>query len=190
MDEKLGEKIYQASCFVNDVYKQVQTFLLACDAALDRVGVVPASGSEVELYRARNLYAMEAWCQQAVGRLYVPRKRVDDKVAALFAVEVHLRPKIATHALLVLAYADASPPVSPKTLASAYGDGAWLEELLRNRYPEQSEWRGDRAAHPKHLSLADHLYVKAWPLTEIADEQAVSRIIVTQLREWAPDHFV
>ncbi|HYO53331.1 hypothetical protein [Archangium sp.] len=186
MEAKLGEKIYQASCFVNDIYKQVQTLLLACDAAFERVGLVPANGNEVELYRARNLYAAEAWSQRAVGRLYVPQNRLDDKVAAFFVVEVHLRPKSATQALFVLAYAEPSPPATPQALASEYKEGEWLEELLRNRYPEQTEWRGDRAAPPRHLTLTDHLHVKAWPLTELTDEDTVGRILVAQLRTWAP----
>ncbi|MBZ4333141.1 hypothetical protein [Corallococcus sp. AS-1-12] len=72
MEENLGEKIYEASCFINDIYQQVQILLLACDAAFDRAGLVPANGNEVELHRARNLYAVGAWSQRAVGRVYVP----------------------------------------------------------------------------------------------------------------------
>lgn len=187
VEANLGEKIYQASCFVNDIYRQVQTLLLGCDAAFERIGLAPANGNEVEILRARNLYAAEAWSQRAVGRLYVPQNRNNGKVTAFFVVEVHLRPKSATHALLVLVYAEPSPPATPQALASAYKDGEWLEDLLVNHYPEQTEWRGERAAHPRHLALTDHLYMKAWPLTEITDEEALGRVLVAQMRLWAPD---
>jgi hypothetical protein len=187
VDSNLGEKIYQASCFVHDIYRQVQTLLLGCDAAFERAGLVSADGNEVAIHRARNLYAVEAWSQRAVGRLYVPKNRHNGMATAFFVVEVHLRPKSATHALLVLAYAEPSPLAAPQALVSAYKDGEWLEDLLVNHYPENKEWRGDRAAHPQHIALTDHLYMKAWPLTEITDEEALDRILVAQMRLWAPD---
>ncbi|MBZ4414704.1 hypothetical protein K8640_41465 [Myxococcus sp. XM-1-1-1] len=189
MDPNLGEKIYQASCFISDIYKQVRTLLVACDTLFADAGIAPINGNEVELHRARNLDAPAAWNQQAVGRLYAPKKRPDGTVSAFIVVEVHLRPKSATHALLVLAYAEPSLPVIPQALSSEYKEGEWLEDLLVNHYPAQAEWNGLRAAHPRHLSLADGLHLKAWPLTEFTDEESLGRALRSQLALWAPDLF-
>ncbi|RKH27753.1 hypothetical protein D7Y11_08680 [Corallococcus sp. AB018] len=185
MEENLGEKIYEASCFINDIYQQVQILLLACDAAFDRAGLVPANGNEVELHRARNLYAVEAWSQRAVGRVYVPRQPDGKGLKAFVAVEVHLRPRSATHALLVLAYAEASGEATPQALTRQYRDGEWLEDLLVQPSPGPNEWRGGRAEHPRHLPLADELKLKSWPLTDITDESALEHHLISRLREWA-----
>ncbi|MGE6762145.1 hypothetical protein ACQKGO_29315 [Corallococcus interemptor] len=184
MEENLGRKIYEASCFINDIYKQVQALLLACDAAFDRAGLVPTS-NEVELHRARNIYEAGAWSQRAVGRIYVPRRLDGEGINAFVAVEVHLRPKSATQAVLVLAYAEPSEGATPPELAREYRDGDWLEDLLGKGAPGQTEWRGGRAAHDKHLSLADELKLKSWSLTSFTDESAVEQVLVAKLREWA-----
>ncbi|RKG66347.1 hypothetical protein D7V80_20120 [Corallococcus sp. CA054B] len=185
MEENLGEKIYEASCFINDIYEQVQLLLLACDAAFDRVGLVPANGNEVELHRARNLYAVGAWSQRAVGRVYMPKQPDGKGLNAFVAVEVHLRPRSATHALLVLAYAEATQEASPQALNRQYRDGEWLEDLLGTPSPGLSEWRGGRAQHPRHLLLADELKLKSWPLTDITDESALEQLLIARLHEWA-----
>ena len=185
MEEDLGGKIYEASRFINDIYKQVQALLLACDAAFDKVGLVPATGNEVELHRARNINEAGAWSQRAVGRIYVPRRPDGEGINAFVAVEVHLRPKSATHALLVLAYAEPSAGITPPELAREYRDGDWLEDLLSKDASSQTEWRGGRAAHDKHLSLADELKLKSWPLTDFTDESSVEQFLVAKLREWA-----
>lgn len=184
MDENLGQKIYEASCFINDIYQQVQVLLLSCDAAFDRAGLIPANGNEVELHRARNLYAVEAWSQRAVGRVYVPRQP-GKGLNAFVAVEVHLRPRSAKHALLVLAYAGASGEATPQALTRQYRDGEWLEDLLGQPSPGLDEWRGGRTEHPRHLPLADELRLKSWPLTDITDESAIEHLLISRLREWA-----
>ncbi|MFB1485269.1 hypothetical protein [Corallococcus sp. RDP092CA] len=185
MEETLGGRIYEASCFINDIYKQVQLLLLACDAAFDRAGLMPATGNEVELHRARNIYEAGAWSQRAVGRTYVPRRLDGDGINAFVAVEVHLRPTSATHALLVLAYAEPSAGATPPELARQYRDGEWLEDLLGPTAPGQTEWRGGRAEHATHLSLADELKLQSWPVTAFTDESAIDQVLVARLREWA-----
>lgn len=125
----------------------MQTLLLACDAAFERVRLVPINGNEVEFYRARNLYAVEAWSQRAVGRLYVPQYRHDGKVSAFFVVKVHRWPKSATHALLVLAYAEPSPPATPQSLASEYNTEISDEDALgRILVMQMRLWTPDKLA--------------------------------------------
>ncbi|MBZ4333142.1 hypothetical protein [Corallococcus sp. AS-1-12] len=103
---------------------------------------------------------------------------------AFVAVEVHLRPRSATHARLVLAYAEATKEATPQALTRQYRDGEWLEDLLGPPSPGLNEWRGGQAEHPRHIPLADELKLKSWPLTDITDERAIEQRLISQLREW------